>query len=76
MARTHGTAEIKKLFKELQRLGFKVEAMKNTFVIFPPASMADKPKYKTHGTPKAIKAIYSDFRRIYGVELDPKWRAQ
>jgi hypothetical protein len=76
MARTHGTAEIKKLFRELQRLGFKVENMKNSFVIFPPASMADKPKYKTHGTPKAIKAIYSDFRRIYGVELDPKWRAK
>jgi|LauGreDrversion4_2_1035121.scaffolds.fasta_scaffold42047_5 hypothetical protein len=76
MARKHGSAEVNKLFKELQRLGFRVERAKRTFVIFPPDSMPDKPKYKTHGTPQAVKAIYSDFRKIYGVELDPKWRAQ
>jgi hypothetical protein len=75
-ARAHGSSEVKKLFKEMQRLGFRIENTKSAFIIFPPLSMPDKPKYKTHGTPKAIKAIYSDFRRIYGVELDPKWRAQ
>ncbi len=77
MARSHGSSEVKRLFKEMQRLGFNVEKLKNgVFSITPPASMGDKPKYKTHGTPKSIKAIYSDFRRVYGVELDPKWRAQ
>ena len=77
MARNHGSSEIRKLFKEIQRLGFNVEKLKNgVYSVTPPETMPGKPKYKTHGTPKAIKAIYSDFRRIYGVELDPKWRAQ
>lgn len=73
MARTHGNKEIKALFKELERLGFIVESKGNGFRILPPRG-SGKPTYRTHGTPKAIKAIYSDFRKIYGVELDPKWK--
>ena len=73
MARDHGSKEIRRLFKELERLGFIVENRKNAFKITPPANIGGR-VYVTHGTPKAIKAIYSDFRKLYGVELDPKWK--
>ena len=73
MARDHGSKEIKNLFKEMKRLGFRVEHVKNTYRIYPPRAMQGR-IYTTHGTPKAIKAIYSDFRKLYGVELDPKWK--
>jgi hypothetical protein len=73
MARDHGSKEIKSLFKEIERLGFRVEHTKRVFRIYPPKGINGR-IYTTHGTPKAIKAIYSDFRKLYGVELDPKWR--
>jgi hypothetical protein len=73
MARDHGSKEIKSLFKEMERLGFRVEHVKNTYRIYPPRSIQGR-IYTTHGTPKAIKAIYSDFRKLYGVELDPRWK--
>ena len=72
MARTHGTKEIKRLFRQMERLGFEVIQVKNVFKITPPPTIGGR-VYTTHGTPKAIKAIYSDFRKIYGVELDPLW---
>lgn len=73
MARDHGSKEIKALFRELQRIGFLIETRGNKFKITPPKEVSQRP-YITHGTPKAIKAIYSDFRKLYGVELDPKWK--
>lgn len=71
VARTHGSKEIKELFRELKRLGFSIEQRGNAFVITPPLQIGGQ-RYTTHGTPKAIKAIYADFRRLYGLELDPK----
>lgn len=73
MARNHGSKEVNQLLKEIQELGFRVERTKKLFKIYPPQSMGGR-VYTTHGTPKSIKAIYSDFRKLYGVELDPKWK--
>ena len=73
MARDHGSKEVKALLREIEKLGFRVERTKQAFRIYPPASIQGR-MYITHGTPKAIKAIYSDFRKLYGVELDPRWK--
>ena len=72
MSATHGNKEVKRLFREIERLGFTIVHIKNTYRIYPPNK--DARVYTTHGTPKAIKAIYSDFRKLYGVELDPVWK--
>lgn len=73
MARDHGSKEVKQLLREIENIGFRVEQKKGVFRIYPPASIGGR-MYITHGTPKSIKAIYSDFRKIYGIELDPKWK--
>jgi hypothetical protein len=75
MARDHGAKEVTALLREIEKLGFRVERAKNKFKIYPPSHIkSERGVYVTHGTPKAIKAIYSDFRKFYGVELDPRWR--
>lgn len=67
--RSHGTAELKKLFKQMEKHGFIIEKTKNgVFIIKPPAHLK-APLYKTHGTAKAIKPIRADFRKMYGIEL-------
>lgn len=69
MARTHGNKEFSALIREIERIGFKVEKTKNgVYKIYPPSNIGGR-IYTTHGTPKAIKAIKSEFRKIYGVEL-------
>ena len=73
MARQHGSKEVTALFRELERLGFVVEHRKNTFKITPPKQIGGR-IYLTHGTPKSVKAIYSDFRKLYGIELDPRFK--
>jgi acetolactate synthase regulatory subunit len=72
MATNHGNKEVKRLFREIEKLGFTVVHMKNNYKIYPPNK--DGRVYITHGTPKAVKAIYADFRKLYGVELDPLWK--
>jgi hypothetical protein len=72
MARNHGSKEVQALFREIEKLGFRVVHLKNCFKIYPPNK--EQRIYTTHGTPKAIKAIYSDFRKLYGIELDPLWK--
>ncbi|MFZ9715896.1 MAG: hypothetical protein ACO3CH_00365 [Ilumatobacteraceae bacterium] len=72
MARQHGSKVITRLFKELQRLGFTVIGTKNNkFRIHPPAHIGG-PVYFTHGTPKAVKPIVADMKKIYGVEVSIK----
>jgi hypothetical protein len=73
MARVHGNKEVKNLLREIEKLGFSVRKVNNTFKITPPKHIPGR-IYSTHGTPKSIKAIYSDFRKLYGVELDPLWK--
>lgn len=69
MARTHGNKEFSALLREIERIGFTVEKTKRgVFKIYPPESIGGR-IYITHGTPKAIKAMKNEFKKIYGVEL-------
>ena len=67
---THNDKVVKRLFKELMRLGFEISRTKNgVFKITPPKGV-DGPIYTTHGTEKCIKPLKRDFRKMYGVDLD------
>lgn len=69
MARQHGTKQIRRFLAEIQKLGFRVENMNNKYRITPPRHLGTR-VYFTHGTPKAIKPLCADFKKIYGVELN------
>lgn len=69
MARTHGNKEFKALLKKIEEIGFRVEFTKsNIYRLYPPPNIGGR-IYTTHGTPKAIKPIKADFRKIYGIDL-------
>jgi hypothetical protein len=67
-ARQHGNKVVKNLLCQIEKLGFQVINRKNGFQIRPPEGVSG-PVYFTHGTPKAVKAIKSDFKKLYNVEL-------
>jgi len=71
MSRQHGSKQINRFIKEIQRLGFNVENTRNKYRITPPSHLGTR-VYFTHGTIKAIKPLCADFKKIYGIELDPK----
>lgn len=71
MTTKHESKDVKRLFKKLEILGFTITRRGNTFVITPPLNLGTK-RYITHATDKSIKAIYTTFRKMYGIELDPK----
>ena len=76
MARTHGNKEFSSVVREIERIGFRVEQTKRgVYKIYPPLSIGGR-IYMTHGTPKAMKAIKSEFRKIYGIELKSAWLTQ
>lgn len=69
MARTHGNKEFSLLVREIERIGFKVEKTKSgVYRMYPPKEIGGR-VYITHGTPKAIKPIKAEFRKIYGINL-------
>lgn len=65
----HANKAVKRLFKQIEALGFEIIARKNGFVIYPPKEIGGQPYY-THGTQKAIKPIVKQFKKIYNVDLD------
>lgn len=68
MPQQHNPKVMKKLFKELERLGFEVEQKKNgAYVIIPPDKT--KPKYMTHATESSFHPIRRDFRKIYNIDI-------
>jgi len=71
MARQHGTKHIQRFIREIEKLGFKVTNVNNKYKMVPPSHLGTR-VYVTHGTPKAIRPMCSDFKKIYGVDLD--WR--
>jgi len=71
MSRQHGSKQINRFIREIQRLGFNVETTRNKYRITPPPHLGTR-VYFTHGTIKAIKPLCADFKKLYGVELDPK----
>ena len=69
MPRDHGNKEFSAIVREIQAIGFRVERTKRgVYKIYPPAEIGGR-MYITHGTPKSIRAIKAEFRKIYGVEL-------
>lgn len=66
----HNDKTINKLLKEISRAGFQItRTKKGVYKITPPAHIKG-PMYVTHGTSKAYLAIKSDFRKMYGIELE------
>lgn len=69
MAREHNSKAVKKLFKQLQEMGFKVERKKSgSFTIRPPDGV-DGPVYTTHGTESSLHPIRRDFKKLYNIDL-------
>jgi len=70
-SRVHGSKQIRRFIKEIEQIGFTVIVLKNKYKIYPPKHLGGR-VYITHGTPKSIKPMCSEFKKIYGVTLDPK----
>lgn len=70
-SRKHGSKQIQKFIKEIEHLGFTVINTKNKYRIYPPRNLNNR-IYITHGGLKSIKPLCADFKKIYGVELNPK----
>lgn len=69
MPRQHQSCTMKKVFRELNRLGFQVSRTKaGVYKIVPPPTIAG-PMYTTHGTESAIHPMRRDFKRLYNVTL-------
>lgn len=67
--KTHGIKEFNAILREIERIGFRVEMTKRgVYKIYPPTNIGGR-IYMTHGTPKSIKAIKAQFRKLYGIEL-------
>lgn len=68
MPRQHQSKTMKKVFTELQRLGFNVNQKKSgSYTITPPDGQG--PIYNTHGTESAYHPIRRDFKKLYGIDL-------
>lgn len=65
----HGNKIVKKLFKQIEQLGFTIIHRKNTYVITPPKHITGR-VYYTHGTIQCVKPLKADFKKLYNVELD------
>lgn len=67
--KNHGIKEFNALLREIEAIGFRVErTKKGVYKMYPPKEVGGR-IYMTHGTPKAIKAIKVQFRKLYGIEL-------
>lgn len=67
--RNHGIKEFNAFLREIEAIGFRVEqTKKGVYKMYPPKEISER-VYMTHGTPKAIKAIKAQFRKLYGIEL-------
>lgn len=70
MPRQHQSKQMKKVFRELERLGFDVERKKSgTYRIIPPPSMGSVQTYTTHGTESALHPMRRDFKKLYNIQL-------
>lgn len=69
MPKQHQSKAVKKVFNELERLGFTVEHKKSgSYRILPPPSIPGQ-IYNTHGTESCIHPMRRDFKKMYGVDL-------
>ena len=69
MPRQHQSKSIKRVFTELERLGFAVEQRKSgSYRIIPPSTVKG-PIYTTHGTESALHPMRRDFKKYYNINL-------
>lgn len=69
MPKQHQSKAMKKVFSELERLGFTVTQKKSgAFTISPPSTI-EGPTYMTHGTESALHPMRRDFKRLYNVQI-------
>jgi len=69
MPRQHQSSKMKRVLKELTRLGFRVERSKSgTYKIIPPSNI-EGPIYTTHATESAFHPMRRDFKRMYNVTI-------
>jgi hypothetical protein len=69
MPKQHQSKAVKRVFGELERLGFTVEHKKSgAYRILPPPSLSGG-IYNTHGTESCLHPLRRDFKRMYGVDL-------
>jgi hypothetical protein len=60
---------MKRVFTELERLGFAVEQRRSgTYRIIPPSTVGG-PIYTTHGTESALHPMRRDFKKYYNIEI-------
>lgn len=69
MPQQHQSKAVKKVFKEIERLGFTVTQKKSgSYTIIPPSSV-NGPIYNTHGTESALHPMRRDFKRMYNIKI-------
>lgn len=67
--KNHGIKEMNAIIREVEAIGFRVEQTKRgVYKLYPPEKIGGR-VYMTHGTPRSIKAIKNEFRKLYGIEL-------
>jgi len=70
MVKQHNSKNVKKLFKDLEILGFVVvRKQSGAYKIDPPPNLRNRRSYYTHGTESCIHQIKRDFKKYYGVDL-------
>jgi len=67
---THNDKAVRKLMKEIMRLGFTITRSKSGVYKMTPPPDIKGPVYTTHGTIKSILPMKRDFRKFYNIDLD------
>lgn len=69
MPQQHQSKTVKRVFGELERLGFVVKQKKSgSYCIIPPSNI-EGPIYNTHGTESALHPMRRDFKRMYNITI-------
>lgn len=69
MPQQHQSKTVKRVFGELERLGFVVKQKKSgSYSIIPPSNI-EGPIYNTHGTESALHPMRRDFKRMYNITI-------
>lgn len=68
----HNSKAVRKLFKQIEELGFQIDRKKSGgYTIHPPDHISG-PVYRTHGTESSLHPIRRDFKKLYNIDLRQK----
>jgi biotin operon repressor len=70
MVKQHSSKSVKKLFREIESMGFKVERKKSGGYTIRPPDGVSGPVYSTHGTESSLHPIRREFKRLYNISLE------